>query len=608
MTSSAPAPVVKSAPASTSRRPVRKAAPARWKSAPRPAVAAVAVDVVADELVLDVDDVAAPEGSGLADLFAWIGSGLPVRVERAHPDGRGGDGMVCLSAAALAAVKLPAKMPTTTKSWERVAAKLRKAAAGAGLELGENLGPVFAAFRRKGGDGPRTSVRVVLVPWLGQGDHAQRANADLALTLAGEELDALALARRVRAFVADVGVMPANTTATTGWRLLDAVRPRTAYDTDESGRRTARLREGALPAGDVAVPVAAGGRHPLTRERVKARGLICEEEDFKQWARPLTESEAARPWAVAVDVCASFLSVTETLRLPAGPLEFTGSPVWDAKRAGLWLCDFTGLETEEELPHPATFTGMAPTGPGWYATPTVDYMARTYGFDPATIREAYVSTSTVPFLREWTTAIRGGYKRAMTALGLADGMDDVAFLAAHQDHKDVDQGDAAKGDALVLAAVYKGIYKGGIGKWADKGTAQFPGTPEGDAAWLEKIGTAWWYRPEVRHHILAAARIAAHRRMRKTYLLTGRAPFAVNVDSYLYAADAPSPLELLPRTEDGRPVPGALRLGSAPGSFKHESSVPTAAVLATMAERMHPARLTHDYTTAGRPVTTDTEV
>ncbi|MBK3583007.1 hypothetical protein JHN49_04505 [Streptomyces sp. MBT57] len=591
------APVVKA----TSKRPARKAAPA-----PRRAVAAVALDVVADQLAPDVEDIGAPAGANLADLFAWIGSGLPVRVERAHPDGRGGDGMVCLSAAALAAVKLPAKMPTTDKGWERVTAKLRKAASGAGLELGEKVGPVLAVFRRRGGDGPRTSVRVVLVPWLGQAEGAQRAV--LPLDLAGAELDALALARRVRAFVADVGVMPGNTTATTGWRLLDALRPRTAYEVDESGKRVSRPRDGALPAGDCAVPVAAGGRHPLTRERQKARELICEEEDFKQWARPLSDIEAARPWAVAVDVCASFLSVTETLRLPAGELEFTASPVWSSKSAGLWLCDFTGLETEGELPHPATFTGMSPTGPGWYATPTVDYMVREYGYDPAAIREAYVSRSTVPFLREWTTAIRGGYKRCMATLGLVDGMDDAAFLAAHQDHKNVDQGDAAKGDALVLAAAYKGIYKGGIGKWADKGTAQYPGTEEGTALWLEKIAGQWWYRPEVRHHILAAARIAAHRRMRKTFRLTGRAPFAVNVDSYLYAADAPSPLELLPRSEDGRPVPGALRLGAAPGSFKHESSVPMAAVTDAMNERLHPSRLTHDFTTAGRPVTTDTEV
>ncbi|WP_371634511.1 hypothetical protein OG693_39895 [Streptomyces sp. NBC_01259] len=595
----AAAPAVKT----TSKRPARKTA--AWSPTTRRAVAAVALDVVAEQLLPDVEDIGAPAGVSLADVFAWIGSGLPVRVERAHPDGRGGDGMVCLSASVLAAVKLPAKMPTTDKGWERVTAKLHKAAAGAGLELGEKVGPVFAAYRRRGGDGPRTSVRVVLVPWLGQAEGAQRA--ELPLALAGEELDALALARRVRAFVADVGVMPGNTTATTGWRLLDALRPRTAYEHDDAGKRVARPREGALPTGDCAVPVAAGGRHPLTRERQKARELICEEEDFKQWARPLSDIEAARPWAVAVDVCASFLSVTETLRLPAGELEFTASPTWSPKSAGLWLCDFTGLETERDLPHPATFTGLPPTGPGWYATPTVDYMVREYGYDPAAIGEAYVSRSTLPFLREWTTAIRGGYKRCMSVLGLVDGMDDVAFLAAHQEHK-ATGGDADKDDALVLAAAYKGIYKGGIGKWADKGTAQYPGTAEGNALWLEKIAGQWWYRPEVRHHILAAARIAAHRRMRKTYRLTGRAPFAVNVDSYLYAADAPSPLELLPRTEDGRPVPGALRLGAAPGSFKHESSVPMAAVAEAMGERLHPSRLTHDFTTAGRPVTTDSEV
>jgi hypothetical protein len=105
----------------------------------------------------------------------------------------------------------------------------------------------------------------------------------------------------------------------------------------------------------------------------------------------------------------------------------------------------------------------------------------------------------------------------------------------------------------------------------------------------------------VRHHIIAAARIAGHRRMRKTLALTGRAPFAINVDQLMYAAPAPE-LGALLAVADGRPVPGTVRLGSAPGSYKWDASVPMAAVLESLAERVHPSGLTHAYDVTGAPV------
>jgi hypothetical protein len=320
---------------------------------------------------------------------------------------------------------------------------------------------------------------------------------------------------------------------------------------------------------------------------------VCEEEDYKWWARELTEQEAGRRFAVAVDVCASYLSVTDSLRLPVGPLEYVKNPDWNkGKTAGLWWADFTTTAVDPLLPHPATFHGQPPTGPGWYATPTVAYMAEAYGFDPATITDALLSTHTAPLLKEWTGRIRAGYKRAYADLGLTDGQSPTEFLAAYAVHKDTGT-DPVRADALVLARAYKNVYKGGIGKWADSARHL------DDQVWLEKIAAAWSYRPEIRFHIIAAARIAAHRRLRKTFQLTGRAPFAVNVDSYLYAADAPSPLELLPVKDDGTPVPGTLRLGIAPGSHKHESSIPLTAVVEAMGRREHPSRLVHHYDTSG---------
>ncbi|MFF7993446.1 helix-turn-helix domain-containing protein [Kitasatospora xanthocidica] len=602
-----PAPTV--SPASAARPRSATARTAACPAATRPAGPsaaprwwpAVALDVAeGGDWVLDVPQVPAPAGTKLGDWFAWLGTGLPLRVERAHPAGRGGDGMVCLTAAALKQLGLPATLPGTEKALAALHTKLAKAAATVGMEISDQIGPSFHVFRRAGSaGGPKTSVRVTIAPWLGQGDGRQQAVSALAAPLATAPdgtRDGLTLARRYRAFTADLGVAPGATTASTAMLLLDAVRPRVEWVKDQvAGEWSSHLREGALPSGDLCVPPAAGARHPLTRELLSRGEAVCEEEDYKWWARELTAEEARRPWAVAVDVCASYLSVTDSLRLPVGPYAYVEHPAWDGKTAGLWWCDFTGTPVDELLPHPATFHGQPPSGPGWYATVTVAYMATTYGFDPAAITAAYLAAHTAPLLKEWTGRIRGGYKRAYADLGLIDGQAPEEFLAAYAVHKHVGT-DPARADALVLAGLYKNVYKGGIGKWADSARHL------DDQTWLEKIATSWSYRPELRFHIIAAARIAAHRRLRKTWLLTGRAPFAVNVDSYLYATDAPSPLELLPVKDDGTPVPGALRLGIAPGSHKHEASLPLTAAIEAMERREHPSKLVHHYATDGTAI------
>jgi hypothetical protein len=576
------------------RRPAASAAPAREL------VPVLLVDADGGELVHDVPGLPGLDGAKtLAALFAWLGSGLPLGVDKLHKDARAWDPVVILSAAAAELVKLPAKMPAA-KAMERLAAKVAKAAADAGMEIGA-LGPGTKVYRRKSETARKVSLSLLLTPWLGQGTTKQINGVHLASLLAEtpDGPDAVALARRLRTFVGQIGITPGASEATTSMMLLESVRPREEWSA-ERGRYV--LKPSAFPGGDTCVPVAAGGRHPLTRELLAAGERICEEEDYKHWTRPLTADESLLPWAVTVDVSTSYLSVTARLGLPQGPLELTDAPHFDGKRAGLWLCDFTGITVEPELPHPSEWTGHAPTGPGWYATPTVEYMAKSYGFDVATIAQAYVSTHTVSFLEEWTGRIRDAYKASMAVLGVVDGMEPGAFLAAYAARKDGAEQDAERADALVLASAYKNIYKGGVGRWTYNAA-----TIDDDAEWLERVAARWWYRPEVRFHIIAAARIALHRRMRKTLELTGLAPFMVNVDALMYASSEPSPFPLLPTKPDGSPERGALRLGAAPGSFKHESSVPMAAVLAAVAEGVHPARLIHDFTAAGDPATTEEE-
>ncbi|MEU4077673.1 hypothetical protein [Streptomyces venezuelae] len=571
-------------------------APRRWP--------AVSLDHNENGWQVDISQVPPPAGTKLTDWFAWLGTGLPLRIDRVHDAGRTGDGIVCLSAPALKALGLPATFPSAEKALTALTKKMTTAAASAGMELSQELGPVFHAFRRVGGvGGPKSSLRVVIAPWLGQGSEKQQATgallAELAATPTGE-LDARTLARRIRKHVADLGVAPGVTPATTSKLLLEAVRPRTEPFQNEEGEWSSRLREGALPGGDTAVPPAAGARHPLTRELQERGDVLCEEEDYKYWSRPLTEAEAVMPYAVACDVCASYLSVTQSLRLPLGPLEHRSNPDWDTKTApaGLWWCDFTDIKVDSLLPHPATFHGQAPATAGWYATPTVAYMVTEYGFDPTTITEAYLSTMTVPFLKEWTIRLREAYKGAYELLGLKDGQEPEEFLAAYATHKDTDPEDTERTDALVLAGLYKAIYKGGVGKWTTYALKSHPD----EESWLREVVATWSYRPEVRYTIISAARIANHRRMRKTFTKTGRAPFSINVDSYLYATEQPSPLELLTPPENDKPVLGVLRLGIGPGQFKHEASIPMSAALELLNDSDHPSSLTHDYTTDGTAV------
>lgn len=606
--SARPATSYRGQPQPRTTRPATRTAPARASGATPPRRwPAVALDFTSEGWTLDIPQVPAPAGAKLTDWFNWLGTGLPLRIDRIHDAGRTGDGIVCLSPAALKTLGLPAALPATDKAQAALKKKLDTAAASVGMEVSEEIGPAFHAFRRAGSaGGPKTSLRIVVTPWLGQGSDKQKTTTGMTATLAtlpGGQLDATALARRLRAFVSDIGIAPGVTPATSSMLLLEAARPR-FEPYEENGEWKRRLRDGALPSGDTTVPQAAGARHPFTRDLLDRREAVCEERDFHFWARPLTDAEAALEWAVAVDVCASYLSVTQTLPLPVGPLQHITEPAWAPKTAGLWWCDLTGIETDPLLPHPATFHGTAPTGPDWYATPTVAYMISEYGFDPATITDALLPAlqdddgrpqGTAPILKEWTIRLREAYKRVYAELGLTDGQDPETFLAAYSTHKDIDPTEADRVDALVLATLYKQLYKGGIGKWTDSARKAHPD----DETWLEKVVAHWSYRPEVRFQIISAARIAGHRRMRKTFNKTGRAPFAVNVDSYLYAVAAPSPLELLTPPENGKPVAGVLRLGIAPGSSKHESSIPLQAALQLMEDGQHPSRLVHAYTTDG---------
>jgi hypothetical protein len=49
-------------------------------------------------------------------------------------------------------------------------------------------------------------------------------------------------------------------------------------------------------------------------------------------------------------------------------------------------------------------------------------------------------------------------------------------------------------------------------------------------------------------------------------------PVAIGTDAIVYPSPGPSPLEILPLTDEGKPVPGTFRLGVSPGMVKHQGT------------------------------------
>ncbi|MDQ1005579.1 hypothetical protein QFZ82_000063 [Streptomyces sp. V4I23] len=80
------------------------------------------------------------------------------------------------------------------------------------------------------------------------------------------------------------------------------------------------------------------------------------------------------------------------------------------------------------------------------------------------------------------------------------------------------------------------------------------------------------WRPDIRATVISRAWINMHRKMLNLAAATGRYPVAVLSDCAVYAADGPSPLDVLPYDTDGKTVPGSFRLGVAPGMVKHEGT------------------------------------
>jgi hypothetical protein len=131
---------------------------------------------------------------------------------------------------------------------------------------------------------------------------------------------------------------------------------------------------------------------------------------------------AVKPYLVAIDVNMAFAAATNGLTVGLnGPTHLNNRPAFDPKLPGSWLVDLSHVDLSrvkvngrtvdaDRLPSPFTPKGDRPTGPAWYATPTVAYAVE-LGFEVAPL-EAHVRT---PDIRAAVLAnVRAGMHRKLT--------------------------------------------------------------------------------------------------------------------------------------------------------------------------------------------------
>lgn len=518
----------------------------------------------ADGLILDVP------AKSLPALVEWTLTEAQLGAERLHGSGKDADPLLVLTEAACERYGLPAVLSDS----ERLAGRLPEGhKAIRQLERAEwqltkrGLGPWARIYRPAQGS-RRQCVQLCIPSWRALDGRAWGHAA---------QLPPPELARVLGVYAARV-MTPVGSTAVTGLQLMTALSPPTrASEPDENGRRHREHRPGSLGTEPVdPAPCEATDGHPvlahLPRFHVRGPGERLFEEAY-DWARDLTDAECMKRHLVGLDVNLAFGAAANgaVVGLATPPVHVT-RPVFDAAVPGSWLVDLSHVDLSRVkvgkqwrdldgalLPSPFTPTGERPTGPAWYATPTVAYAVE-LGYD-ITPLQAWVRRESGRFLDGWYKRLRDAYVATMADLGVAEKLSPQEFLEAMNGYKSRDP------ELGIVVDAVKMTVKGGIGKLQEK--ARGGGWKPGQA-WPALARPTW--RPDIRATVISRARINMHRKMLNLAVATGQYPVAVLSDCAVYAADGPSPLDVLPYGADGKTVPGSFRLGVSPGMVKHEGT------------------------------------
>lgn len=529
-------------------------------------------------------------------LVEWALTDARLGAPRLHRNGRDSDPLIVLTESAALRLGLPSVLEDRRGLRLPDDHKVNKQIARAKWTLTKRgFGP-WARVYRPAREGRRQCVQLAVLPWDALDPRSWPGTA----TLPPAEL-----AHVLGTYSARV-ITPCGSTAVSGLELMTALRPPTRPVKDAaSGTWVAGPVPGSLTRAVDPAPPEAPDEHPVVaalyaRGHPRTPDEVIEEEAH-DWIRDpqlLTDAECARKYAVGIDVNTAFLAAANRLPVGLGEPVHLAAPDFDKSLPGSWLIDLSGIEMDPRLPSPFTPRGSRPTGPAWYATPTVAYaheLVTTYGL-PVTPRplEAWVRPENGPYLDPWYRRLADAYKTTMAELGVTADLDEHAFLAAMENHKASDPALAA-----VLSAI-KSTVKGGIGKLRERpqGAAYRPGE-----RWPALERPTW--RPDIRAAVIATARVNTHRKLLRTAVATqsvplppGRLhfaddallPIALLSDGVVFLSDSPGPLGLLPRTSEGRPAPGTFRLGVSPGMVKHEGTKPLLWAAQLLDEGLNPAR------------------
>ncbi|MFI6555958.1 telomere-associated protein Tap [Streptomyces griseus] len=574
----APPPTAAPRPARGSRRPGAPRAAAANSSAP----AGSGAYAHGPLLVLDADDERQVTGYGtgglllevparsLAALVEWALAEARVGAEKLHASGKDADPLLVLTAAACERYGLPVTLSDAERSAGRLPEghKVIKLLERAGWKLTRRgLGPWARVYRPVTG-GRRQCVQLCIPSWNALDDRSWGHAA---------ELGPAELARVLGVYAQRV-MTPVGSTAVSGLELMTALNPPTrASEPDQGGKRHSEHRPGSLGKEPVdPAPCEAIDGHPvlahLPRFHLRGPAERLFEEAY-DWARDLTDAECMQPHLVGIDVNLAFGAAANGAVVGLdSPPEHVTNPVFDPAVPGSWLVDLSHVDLGRVkvakqwcdlegglLPSPFTPAGERPEGSAWYATPTVAYAVE-LGYDVAPV-EAWVRPRSGRFLDGWYKRLRDAYVATMADLGVAEKLSPSGFLAAMDGYKGRDP------ELGIVVDAVKMTVKGGIGKLQEKarGGGWVPGQ-----AWPALARPTW--RPDIRAAVISRARINMHRKMIALAAATGRYPVAVLSDCAVYAADGPSPLDVLPYDTDGKTVPGSFRLGVSPGMVKHEGT------------------------------------
>ncbi|WP_251059469.1 transcriptional regulator, partial [Streptomyces sp. ISL-87] len=525
----------------------------------------------------------------LPTLITWaLSPEANLRSPRLHRNGKDGDPLLVLTPAATAALGLPPtledrralRLPDnhpTLKQLTRAKWQLTR----------RGFGPWPRIYRPATPTTGRQCVQLAILPW---GALDPRAWGEHTSTLPAPELAELLTTYATRVLT------PRGSTAVTGLELMTALRPPTrAARNPETNIWESASVPGSLTRPVDPAPPEAPDEHPVVaalypRAHQRTPDQVLDEEAY-DWIRDpqlLTDAECTRTHAVGIDVNMAFAAAANRLTVGIGPATHTKNPRFDPKTPGCWLADLSSLTLDPRLPSPFTPHGQPPTGPAWYATPTLAY-AQELGH-PVQPTEAWLRPDSGPYLDAWYTRLRDAYLATMADLGITSTLTEpeyltaMATMTAHKSLPPTMPPTLPLTQTAVLSAI-KSTVKGGIGKLRERpqGAGYRPGEP-----WPALERPTW--RPDIRAAVISTARVNMHRKMNKLATAAGEYPIAVLSDCAVYLSSGPSPLDFLPRTPEGKPLPGGFRLGVSPGMVKHEGTQPLLWAVQMLDERLNPAR------------------